>query len=280
MRFLGLLDPSCVYSTEEPNQRRLRRARSSAGPPERFPRPQRPQGGWRLGEPWIWARHVYRCGVSSPGSVFGADVLTEQSSVRHGNNVPQLCLRLVGVVADAGEGLVWSCLLARWWSGSSAFSSGAGSSRRDKGGLVCQGWWLVGEGSGHLFRADLASSPDPVQEQLGEHPRPGDRLRPMSDLVLDPICWNRWMMRFINAYVARSFSCSRFAQDLASAPVIHRQQGFGARSMQFRGRSPWTIFPMYGALFSGCDNTACILCVFLYLYSYVYSHDCDVFLLV
>lgn len=178
-----------------------------------------------MGEHRIQVGRVYRCGASSPVWVFGAGVLTERTTASSRIKVPWLLLRLVGVVAGAGEGPVEYSLLARLWFGSSAFHGDAGSSRREKGGLVCGQWWLVGEGSGHLLRGELASSSDPVQERLGEHPQLGDRLRPIFVWDLDPVSFQ-----------------------LVAAAVRQRQFGKGLLLLQACGRSG--VFSS-----AGCSST-------------------------
>lgn len=179
-----------------------------------------------MGEHRIPVARVYRCGASSPAWVFGAGVLTERTTASSRIKVPWLWLRLVGVVAGADEGPVEYSLLARWWPGSPAFHGDADSSCREKGGLVCGRLWLVGEGSGHLLRGELASSSDLKQERLGEHPQQGDRIRPIYFWDLDPVSF-----------------------ELVAAAVRQRQFGKGLLLLQACGRSE--VFS--GA---GCSSTA------------------------
>ncbi|KAF7043082.1 hypothetical protein CFC21_052517 [Triticum aestivum] len=129
-------------------------------------------------------------------------------------------------MAGADEGPVEYSLSVRWWSGSPVFHGNADSSCREKGGLVCGRLWLVGEGSGHLLRGELASSPDLKQERLGEHPQQGDRLRPIYFWDLDPVSF-----------------------ELVAVAVRQRQFGKGLLLLQACGRTD--VFS--GA---GCSSTA------------------------
>jgi hypothetical protein len=150
------------------------------------------------------------------------------------------------------------CPRARRCFAATALPGGGGSLRWEIGDFICHGSWMVGEGSGHLRRDELVLAPDPVQKQLGEHPRQrqGRRLRPMVDLDSDMVQLNWWLMRYINAV-------SLWGKGLLLLIIIFT---FKKGSPVFWLRQYYRLYPLCACVFVRVSVSSV-----LFFYSYEYT---------